>query len=93
MFDKSQIAEALNLVLEIDEDETPRVAFFGYAGHTKGLRIDIYPGGWKYGKRNRCINYLSYADNDINEKTDSNNNRTRFATFEQMLDDARKAGV
>ena len=45
MFDKAQIAEALNTVLEIDEDDTSRVAFFGYAGHTKGLRIDIYTGG------------------------------------------------
>ena len=93
MFNKAQIAEALNLVLEVDEDETPRVAFFGYAGHTKGLRIDIYTGGWKYGKRNKCINYLAYADNDICEKTDANNNKTRFATFDQMLEDARKAGL
>ena len=92
MFNKAQIAEALNLVLEVDEDETPRVAFFGYAGHTKGLQIDRYTTGWKYGKKNRCISYLSYADNDICQKTDGNEH-TRFSTFEQMLNDARKAGL
>lgn len=93
MFNKAQIAEALNTVLEIDEDDTSRVAFFEYAGHTKGLRIDIYPRGWKYGKRNKCINYLAYGDNDICEKTDANNNKTMFASFDQMLNDARKAGL
>lgn len=93
MFNEAQVAEALNTVLEIDEDETPRVAFFGYAGHTKGLQIDIYPNGWKYGKKNKCISYLCYGDNEIYEKSDIENNKTVFADFDQMLADARKAGI
>lgn len=95
MFTTAQIAEALNTVLEIDGDDTPRVAFFGYAGHTKGLQIDVYVDGWADGKSD-YYSYLSYADLDVHRKTiwhDKKGTDIEFDNFDQMLNDARRVGL
>lgn len=46
MFNESQIAEALNTVLEITEYNTKRMATFTYYGHTKSISITVYPYGF-----------------------------------------------
>ena len=99
MFTKAQIAEALNTVLEINEDETSRVAFFGYAGHTQGLQIDVYPLGWDSSDKSKDyhISYLDYADMDHYEgKTYRGKRNTEFViynSFNEMMEAVRKVGV
>lgn len=94
MFNNAQIAEALNTVLEINNDDTPRIAFFGYAGHTTGIQIDVYPLGWDE-KPADYYSYRDYADIDLLEKTIHHGKKStqiRFDNFEQLLDDVRKVG-
>ena len=91
-----QIAEALNTVLEINEDSTPRVAFFGYAGHVGTIRISIYPQGFsedpeiyyvfdQYGTTGEsdCVIYEHL------KKTD----RILYNNFDEMIGAVRTVGI
>ena len=99
MFTNAQIAEALNTVLEINEDDTQRIAFFGYAGHTQGLQVDVYPIGWdsKDKSKDYHITFRDYADMDHYEgntyRGKRNTETVKYANFTQMLEAIRKVGV
>lgn len=94
MFNEAQIAEALNTVLEINSDDTPRITFFGFAGHVKALEIDVYPNGLDPNDYSR---FICYADNSIYEKTiyygKNKFLKIPFRSFDEMLEDIRKVGT
>lgn len=96
MVDHVRIAEALNTVLEINEDDTARVAFFGYAGHMGTIQISIYPHGFskdpdlyyvfdQYGTTGEsdCVIY------EHGKKTD----RILYNNFDEMIGAVRTVGI
>ena len=97
MFTKAQMAEALNLVMEINEDDTPRVAFFGYAGHVKSLEINVHPKGWN--PRNRyVITFSDYMDQDAytegrTYRGNKNTEIVQYESFDDMLAAVRMVGL
>jgi hypothetical protein len=96
MFDTYQIAQALSAVLEINEDETERVAFFGFAGHTKSIQIDIYPKGFNADPDWYFV-FSQYGTTGESDCVVYHNgvkvSRSEYRTFEQLLDAVRKAGI
>lgn len=92
MFTKAQIAEALSLVIEIDNDQTDSVAFFEYSGHVKLISIRIYPSGWT-AYSDDYVNFRSYEDEDINEGSFPDGTTVAYDTFEYLLEAVRKVGA
>ena len=87
----SQIAEALNTVLEIDHDDTKATAFFQYSGHTKGISITVFPDGWKQndsGIRFYCYEDIGFFSCVEGGKLDKQHD---YETFVEMMDAVRKA--
>ena len=97
MFSRAQLAEALNLVMEINEDDTPRVAFFAYSGHVKSLDIRVHPNGWN--PRNKYeISFSDYMDQDAytEARTRRGNKVTEivhYESFDDMLAAIRRVGL
>lgn len=88
----SQIAEALNTVLEIDHDDTKATAFFQYSGRTKGIYITVYPNGWE-GHEDEGVRFYFYEDLGFfasMNKTEGGNQKD-YETFVDMMDAVRKA--
>lgn len=90
MIDTSRIAATLNAVLEINADDTPRVADFEYSGAVKGIYVSVYPNGYFYGKENRSINYTTYPDTDRVFNKFSNGETKFLESFEQWIEDMKK---
>lgn len=97
MFSNAQIAEALSVVLEINDDSTERVAYFGYGGNTKGLQIDVYPRGWSKKNQEYFISFADYADIDFLKASTYRGKRKtelkQYETFSEMLEAVKEAGL
>jgi hypothetical protein len=91
------MVEALNLVMEINEDDTPRVAFFGYSGHVKSLDIEVHPNGWNPRKVYK-LSFSDYMDQDAytEGRTRRGNKVTeivQYESFDDMLAAIRRVGL
>ena len=93
MINTAKLAEALMLCLEINEDETPRIAFFTYSGHTEELLMDVYksrPDDWS-NPLSEYWTFEAYLDSErCKGRVHPTNDPYRFADFDEMIEFAKE---
>ena len=94
MFGKTETRAALDVVMEINRDDTDRCCSFALTGATDAITIFVYPNkdnlDDSYGYvAYQTDNYISYERIRRNGITDSK----KFNTFKELLEDVKGAAT
>lgn len=96
MFTKTEIRTALDVVLDINRDDTTRTCSFELIGTTGAILIFVYPQG-KNGKTENIWMYSAYnTDHYISfERTTRHDidDTRKFNTLNELLEDVKEAAT